>query len=30
MEVVQQMESFGTASGRTTQQVTVVDCGQIA
>jgi cyclophilin family peptidyl-prolyl cis-trans isomerase len=30
MEVVKQIESLGSASGRTSQQITIVDCGQRA
>jgi cyclophilin family peptidyl-prolyl cis-trans isomerase len=29
MEVVKQVESLGSASGRTSQQISIVDCGQI-
>jgi peptidylprolyl isomerase len=30
VEVVKQIESLGSASGRTSQQITIVDCGQRA
>ena len=30
MEVVKQIESLGSASGRTSQQISIVDCGQLA
>lgn len=30
MEVLKQIESFGSSTGRTTQPITIVDCGQIA
>eukprot|EP00600_Ochromonadales_sp_CCMP1393_P002442 CAMPEP_0174986972 /NCGR_PEP_ID=MMETSP0004_2-20121128/19266_1 /TAXON_ID=420556 /ORGANISM="Ochromonas sp., Strain CCMP1393" /LENGTH=156 /DNA_ID=CAMNT_0016239935 /DNA_START=187 /DNA_END=657 /DNA_ORIENTATION=+ len=30
MEVVKQVESLGSSSGRTSQQITIVDCGQLA
>eukprot|EP00428_Durinskia_dybowskii_P060575 CAMPEP_0170379262 /NCGR_PEP_ID=MMETSP0117_2-20130122/13248_1 /TAXON_ID=400756 /ORGANISM="Durinskia baltica, Strain CSIRO CS-38" /LENGTH=149 /DNA_ID=CAMNT_0010634687 /DNA_START=82 /DNA_END=531 /DNA_ORIENTATION=- len=30
MEVVKQIESLGSSSGRTSQEITIVDCGQIA
>lgn len=29
MEVVRQIESLGSSSGRTSQQITIVDCGQL-
>jgi cyclophilin family peptidyl-prolyl cis-trans isomerase len=30
MDVVKQIESLGSSSGRTSQQITVVECGQLA
>jgi len=30
MDVVKQIESLGSSSGRTSQQITIVECGQIA
>jgi len=30
MEVVRQIESIGSSSGRTSQEVKIVDCGQLA
>ncbi len=30
MDVVKQIESLGSSSGRTSQNITIVDCGQLA
>ncbi len=30
LDVVKQIESLGSSSGRTSQTITIVDCGQIA
>lgn len=30
MDVVKQIESLGSSSGRTSQQISIVECGQIA
>jgi peptidylprolyl isomerase len=30
MDIVKQIESLGSSSGRTSQVITIVDCGQLA